>query len=1244
MPEERHRLRRRQAQTRATEVATDAKPTLYAGARLPLHALAPDALEDFLYVVFHRLGPTLGFRPSAKPSGTGDGGFDIDAIRTSDGALVCIQCKRLEASLGLPVVAEELAKVAFKTFCEHSVVREHYIITTGRVQDQVRSVLRGTPRTEVVAAARASAVNPKKLRTLRDRVVAAGGKPEDVAEAYIGSLEVIEAWSGHELDTKLTLIWSQLQPELDRFFSVHTVLANSPRPEFAETSYLNRVTLAGTRPLSLLAVDSALPPQIRRQSAARPLERLVSRESGTSGQSPLEDLVVALGPGQLLVVLAPGGGGKSTSLELVRDRLATTRRVDSGAPLPILVRLGEYRGALDALVHRSLDVQFGNWRSLPGAFVLLLDGLNETEPSEYAALGAEIGQVLERGGVTVVLSVRDSGLRSPVVIEQITSVVRLLPFDRGQVLELARRALGPDEVIRFGAAFWGRITSANARFLLLPFCVQAAIFEFFETGSVPSSRAQLVQRVITGRIQRNQELAGTLRPELRELPPHTIIEIAKQLAFTMRVLRARTALLAAEIGVVLAEVLASATRANLIGAERLGSLDLLTLLIHFEFLLPAPSGVVAFSHDLVAGYLAAGPLATDWRAHLAILASTVSDDAWILAGGHVNDGELGDFYSAIAAVSPILCAEAAVETGPRAVRACEASLLAGFAGARTRYDVWRSAMALGMLGSPGAIAQLSAASRQALEPLRRSEQAQRALAIAGDREFLTGILVEADPIASGPLRASGGALALWQVAPRYVALTIARERLDCSSPGDALTLPLRTVAGLGDDSDVARVDRVLENCRDLLSWRPAFRALHSLKPALALERLRSAAAEAKLAVRVGLYCTMHELGQSIDSGWLFDYVMNGGRESTPGDQAEEPGDYVAVREAEGLLGQICWDGDLRLRARAAYEFAGEEQRERLWTMATACKLSEFDDVARAHIVSGNEREFGRAAFFIDAREQAAGERSGLIALIAHRVESDLTLRSTSGYVAGLQVLSNSGLGDIVRRHGFRQLEESLAVSLAGNRSTAFARETRTTAADAGRAFVADMIVRAVCVAVAPFMRPSEPPPGFLLGLLSLKLSSIPEPDIGAIVAVLSGLEADLLDESVSQISHPLDRAAALDAVVRIGVTDRRVQLFLSTLSEGINHPAVLPRLQKALERLWSEELGPQVITLVAEFRDWEAGRESQFFDEMAMWIANALPAALLVSVSEPLLAAELHPTSRRLLELWNDIGAQRRGS
>lgn len=113
------------------------KPNIYQGKKIPINELSAGDFENFMYGLLQILFKHKDISVNGKPGNPGDGGFDIDA-RNSVGEIICIQCKRYsETELDLKKVSNELAKVALRSYIEKSNITEHYIISSGKVKNEV---------------------------------------------------------------------------------------------------------------------------------------------------------------------------------------------------------------------------------------------------------------------------------------------------------------------------------------------------------------------------------------------------------------------------------------------------------------------------------------------------------------------------------------------------------------------------------------------------------------------------------------------------------------------------------------------------------------------------------------------------------------------------------------------------------------------------------------------------------------------------------------------------------------------------------------------------------------------------------------------------------------------------------------------------------------------------------------------------------------------------------------------------
>ncbi len=213
-----------------TEPSVEAPlPPLYEGHGLPVEKLDPGKFEGFVFACLVSVAEVLGFKVTGKPSGSGDGGFDVvgESLRTS--RKVCVQCKRQQKSLGSSQVAFELAKVAGNSKLEGSDVGEHRFICTGGVTQSLESLLRQGFRQELAAEAGRlmATAQDGELATLRQKLHTAGHDARQVAESYVQNLDQLLAWSFHEFDVAISSRWDAILPSLIGTFTLQRSCGNS---------------------------------------------------------------------------------------------------------------------------------------------------------------------------------------------------------------------------------------------------------------------------------------------------------------------------------------------------------------------------------------------------------------------------------------------------------------------------------------------------------------------------------------------------------------------------------------------------------------------------------------------------------------------------------------------------------------------------------------------------------------------------------------------------------------------------------------------------------------------------------------------------------------------------------------------------------------------------------------------------------------------------------------------------------
>ncbi|MCE9501200.1 MAG: restriction endonuclease, partial [Leptospira sp.] len=218
------------------------KSDIYQGKKIPLNSLSPEAFEDFMYGILKIIFKPTGITIIGKSGSIGDGGFDIDG-KNSNSEIICFQCKRYpETDLDLNKVANELAKVALRSYAENSNIVEHYIITSGKVMSNVESARRDSTKKLLKDSAVKEVNNIDNF--LNDKKKIRASNPnihfDQIVISYIEKLKTIHIWNSGQLDSEIGSVYSKTNDLRERYFNIENVLLEYPRPDFDERNYLNR--------------------------------------------------------------------------------------------------------------------------------------------------------------------------------------------------------------------------------------------------------------------------------------------------------------------------------------------------------------------------------------------------------------------------------------------------------------------------------------------------------------------------------------------------------------------------------------------------------------------------------------------------------------------------------------------------------------------------------------------------------------------------------------------------------------------------------------------------------------------------------------------------------------------------------------------------------------------------------------------------------------------------------------------
>jgi len=1215
-------------------VMSQPRPNLYRGQPinlLALLALDHDKYEDFVYATLSEVGPLHGFKVVGGPAGSADAGFDVDGERLADHRRVAIQCKQLAGAFHLSMIGPELAKVALKAALEGYDIAEHFVIVASTAGESLRSALRERPRTTLAIGAAKAAENHPDLKTLREQALARGLNLRQTAEQYVHALEHIRVWTGRDYDQELGRVWSKILPTLERNFALEHVLHEQPRPDFDRSAHRRRCLSA--RPadqVELAAISTELPPNLLRTRGEDPLwsEREPALATLEAEDANLLEALRKTPLGTCTVLHGPGGSGKTNTLLSVQGVASEVAEEDEPA-IPIFVQLSSYLGDLRKNIHEALGISNGVWTSLPGRFLLLLDGLDEIPFGLAQKLLDELAPLLETGRIAAVVTLRDTGLRSPVALRRFGHSLKLRPITFRQSIEIAQGIIPADRRQDFLDQLRARLRVFERELLLRPFGFATACKIFLGTGSLPADSEALLEGIFQRRLHRNRMRAQAIEERLREVPDSTIRKIAAQVAFEVRVQMQRASLDEEEWYAVVARAVAALKASSTAGISALSDLDVQVLLRHYELVDVLPEGRFRIVHDLLADLLAAPFLAARWEAHVSHLQQMVGSEVWLHAARLVPEAQWRAFLTTIYAIDPILAARCAKAIGPLATSLLEPLVLNDEA-RETPLSISQTSACMAILGTPTCLVRLQ--DRLASEPTdsKRYHQALLALAWHGDLAVLNGILAHEEPGLSSDFGISSGYLDAWWSGPPAAILSLARARIDASSRDPRIVLSLRTIQSFGDDTDLDRVTAVAIGSSSLATFYAAGNCLHALAPAYATRVFEAALPALPVKDALPFMEILSKVMQrSVDITPLLPEVLEG----------DPPWSQEAGMDRDRILKLVCeqelpagWEVWLR----SAYESADQYQRADLWQIATAHRLPAFDDLAFE--IADRTDEFGLAANFAKVRSWSAEQQARFAELCKVRIAS---ASGDEWFVArALEFLLIKGMRQdvatfvihLLARFGSRHNE-------ARRRSRERAQSRISERADDHEAFRLWRVIPSLVEIAEQIV--DLLPASLKLEIVGYDLSMTGDPTRRARVHIASTLPPSEIDVVLSKITDAEDRIRVLSDLSELGSTPARVELLCGDLPRVLGQLALDRHLALAVDRLWSTSVAGAVVRAMATTM-WPPPFGPRLARETIDVVAARITREIATSIVHPQIAEASNPESREIVAWWYELGMQAR--
>jgi hypothetical protein len=1141
------------------------KPTFYQGKALPFSSLDPDAFEKFVSACLVVLAPSHGFGFKSITGQPRDRGFDATGRRTNDNALVCIQCKRNSSEpFALSDLSTELAKVAMTSHSESSVVKEHWFICSGSVASVVHSALRSNNRRSLVDGAKEAAKKLKKGTSTQD----------GVTEAYVLGLDQIRVWSGDDLDREIGAKSSELAVTVDKYFQVHHVLREHPRPDFDETEYLARLESVSGSPAMLFVVPANPAHQVRDKSASEPPALASKDEQGTTNPKGAVGALLETQLGVVVMVSGDGGAGKTTLLKTVAWNMARARRGDATKPLPIVVELSGYTGDLQKLIHQSLAINFGVYSSVPGTFMLLLDGLNEVAPAHVNALNHELDR-LDWNRCGVIATTRSDGLRKPVVLTRLTRSLQILSPNKDAIRVIVHGVFLPGQQVN---AFISALSpyTLSTRLFVLPYGILMAAVAFRETGAIPNTPVELISSYAKMRWARSEEISDQTNQTYE-----SCLQLARLVAFKMMVTKGVRQISEGDVLAVLGEAL----HVSIHGTEAAKAMQ---ALIDGELLRRRSDGMLAAPHDVIVAWLVAESLSTTWNSHTGSLATKVADDAWVFAAPKISVEDQIGYLDAVEAADVVLAAKCALNMRAEAKSHLEqlAKVQLSRGGLRQR----RGAMALGIIGTEAAIAILEA--NQQIKNLEYD--VTDALMMAGHAPTLEKYLDSAEsfPMSRGQswLRLRGAHT-----------LPVARKRIDSMAHGDEVAVSVETIAEYGDVTDVPRLVKVLDAHPGLSLWIPAVQALAAFDPEDAHRRSATRWEEASDETRASLWPYIEPTTDKATE-WAFRILS---AERLVLEVAED--DSQVRGSAVELVKRSTLTTEMRDRFCEAFATRTEANARGLWRVMIANPNKVVDNIALR--IDPSQNEFGWACVY--ARSSDWGDETHMAFSNRANKLSPPTLMSWSGSCFIDYLISRSELHQAAQ----------LLIGAVGQLKVEHIHSGWTP------------IYKAAAVVEH---LPKEVIEDLLLKYVSFRASLGDGNQAARLIARLSSSELEgLLDRAKNFRSRAILLSAMVEVTPTKAIRDVFLSVMAEAMTEP--HPAALDALQRPIRAWWADDVLSSVVDVLIDIDTNDELNATQRFGALANTVCNLITHEQFERLVQPRISDNLSPFLTEIFKFWLDV-------
>lgn len=745
---------------------------------------------------------------------SGDQGFDCTARTVQEKELVCIQCKRYTSALQIKTVAAEIIKVALDSSLNNSTVKQHYIITSGTISSELRKALRQDTYLSLKEKCR-DIINDIDFKSILEKIKKKGGIPYEIIVRYIDSLDKLTVWSGVDFHNELLVIWSDLSSILEHHFSIEKVLREKPTPDFSLNDYLDKVSGIGNQLVPLYYTPSHLPNNLNSDVKPIVYEKTIFS---------IDEIITLIKNGENIILSSPGGSGKTSTLNIIGQRLTVFR--DDVEHIPVRINLRSYsRNTFNTLIEQELGITYGSWKNLPFKFIFLLDGLDEMLQHDTQAFHDDLVSTI--GNNSYVLTVRSTGISVPTSFKSIGACLSIQPLSYRSAFKIASYELNDKALLAFNNEYRDRLNTFGYNFLSSPFVLSLSIDFYKKKNTLPQCIEDVLDYWILNKIEKDKGRVTDSSIKLNSLFSSHIIDAFSLFFYKVNFYESATTISEELFLKLITECHNDLYMSNQYIWRALDPYEFIAMIHRYEVLYKDSNNNYTPPHKIISDYLSSKTLAKNWKKYRNYDFIPSHHDIWLYSSSFIMDDDKEAFLNTTFNFDICLAARIAKKFQGNYVTDIQHKIIAL---ERSEKVITRSnaIYALGILGTKECYEVLR--SQDGFIDYHHHYQRRRALALNGDKETLLEIFYENESKAQAPMKISGGSYSLWFSSPPTIITNIARKKINdwLDNRCIPLCMALRTLALFGDNFDIENLIYVLTNTNEKQEFYDASKALFEI--------------------------------------------------------------------------------------------------------------------------------------------------------------------------------------------------------------------------------------------------------------------------------------------------------------------------------------------------------------------------------------------------------------------------------